>query len=79
MRVAAQIMVLFVLRKLISGAKCLIFGRTLCLLPYHMYANSEGSSRLRECAGKAEPSLVAYVISTILSQELTQLRALFSL
>ena len=26
-----------------SGAKCLIFGRTLCLLPYIMCANSEGS------------------------------------
>ena len=46
------IMVLFVLRKLIlqtacaqpsSGARCLIFGRTLRLLPYFMCANSEGS------------------------------------
>ena len=27
-----------------SGARCLIFGRTLCLLPYFMCANSEGSS-----------------------------------
>ena len=26
-----------------SGARCLNFGRTLCQLPYFMYANSEGS------------------------------------
>ena len=26
-----------------NGARCLIFGRTLCLLPYFMCANSEGS------------------------------------
>ena len=26
-----------------SGARCLIFGRTLRLLPYFMCANSEGS------------------------------------
>ena len=47
-----EIMVLFVLRKIIfsnahaqpsSGAGCLIFGRTLPLLPYFMCANSEGS------------------------------------
>ena len=25
-----------------SGARCLIFGQTLCLLPYFMCANSEG-------------------------------------
>ena len=41
-------MVLFVLRKNAqaqpsSGARCLIFGRILRLLPYFMYANSEGS------------------------------------
>ena len=35
-----------------SGARCLMFGRTFCLLPYFMYANSEVS-------GEAEPSLVA--------------------
>ena len=44
---AHEIMSLFVLRKLIlqtsSGARCLIFGRTLRLLPYFMYANSKGS------------------------------------
>ena len=27
----------------ISGVRCLIFGRTLCLLPYFMCANSESS------------------------------------
>ena len=27
----------------IHGARCLIFGRTLCLLPYFKCANSEGS------------------------------------
>ena len=47
-----EIMVRFVLRKLILqtrmrshpvGSRCLIFGRTLRLLPYFMCANSEGS------------------------------------
>ena len=47
-----QIMALFVLRKLSSsnthaqpssGARYLIVGQTLCLLPYFMCANSEGS------------------------------------
>ena len=32
-----------------------------------MCANSDGSGRLRECAGSSEPSLVAYMISTIIS------------
>ena len=49
---AHEIMVNFVLHKLnssnthaqpSSGARCLIFGRTLRLLPYFMCANSEGS------------------------------------
>ena len=40
-----------------SIASYLIFGRTFCLLPYFMCANSEGS----------EPSLSAYVVSTIIS------------
>ena len=35
-----------------SGARCLIFSQTLCPLP---------------CAGSPEPSLVAYVMSTIIS------------
>ena len=54
-----QIMVLFILHKLIlhaqpsSGARCLIFGRTLHLLPFFMCANSD-------CCGEAH-SLVAYV------------------
>ena len=41
-----------------SGAWCLIFGPTLRLLPYFMCANTEGLPK---------PSLVAYVISTIIS------------
>ena len=57
-----EFMVLFVLRKLnssnahaqlSSGARCLIFGRTLRLLPYFMSANSEGSdetARMRRLA-----------------------------
>ena len=50
---AHEIMALFVLRKLIlqtrahaqpsSVARCLIFGRTLRLIPFLMCANSEGS------------------------------------
>ena len=49
---AHEIMALFVLRKRIlqnahaqpsSGARCLMFCRTLRLLPYFMCANSEGS------------------------------------
>ena len=39
--------------QLSSGARCLIFGRTLCLLPYFMWANSEGSgetARMRRLA-----------------------------
>ena len=44
----------------IQWAICLIFGRTLHLLPYFMCANREG-------CGKTESSLVAYMISTIIS------------
>ena len=53
---AHEVMALFVLRKLIllaSGARCLIFGRTLRLLPYFMCVNSEGSgetARMRRLA-----------------------------
>ena len=43
-----------------SGARCLIFGQTLRILPFFMCANSKGS-------GSAEPLLVAYVISTKIS------------
>ena len=62
-----EIMELLVLRKLIFqtrmrshpvGARRLIFGRILRLFPYLVSANSEGSS--------SEPSLVAYVIITII-------------
>ena len=43
-----------------SGARCLIFGPTIRLLSYFMFAHSEGS-------GETEPLLVAYVMSTIIS------------
>ena len=42
------------------GARCLIFGCTLPLIPYFMCENSEGS-------GETEPLLVAYVNSTLFS------------
>ena len=41
------------MRKPSSGDRCLIFGRTLCLLPYFMCANSKGSdetARMRRLA-----------------------------
>ena len=50
-----------------SGAKCLIFGRTLRLLPYLSVRTAKALARLRRCAGSPEPSLVAYVISIIIS------------
>ena len=55
-----------------SGARGLIFRRTLCLLPYVMCCEQrrlwqDCESRLRGCAGSPEPSLVAYVISTTIS------------
>ena len=69
-------MVLFVLRKLILqtrmgghpvGLDVLSFGQTCRLLPYCTCANSEAPARLRQCADTPEPSLIAYVISTIIS------------
>ena len=48
--------------QLSSGARCLIFGRTIRLLPYIMCANSEGSADTAWM-----PSMVAYLISTIIS------------
>ena len=55
-----------------SGAWCLIFGRTFCLLPYFMRGMYDSVSDVceqrrlwRDCAD--EPSLVAYVIRTIIS------------
>ena len=49
-----------------NGDRRLIFGRTLRLLPYFMCANNECSSETAhlDCP---EPSVVAYVISTIIS------------
>ena len=70
-----EIMVLSVLCKLILqthmrshpvALDVLICGRTLRVLPYLMCANSEGS-RLCRWAGSPEPSLVAHVISTMIS------------
>ena len=46
-----------------SWARCLNFGQTLRLLPHLMWR----LVRLHRCAGSPEPSLVAYVISTIIS------------
>ena len=56
----------------IQGARSLIFGQILHLHPYFMCANKDGSgetARMRRLirAGSPEPSLVAYVISTIIS------------
>ena len=71
-----EIMVLFFLHKLIyliahahpsSGARCLIFGPTLRLLPYLCVRTVKSLARLLGCAGSPEPSLVAYVKSTIIS------------
>ena len=56
-----EIMVLFVLCKLINQtrnrARCLIFGRTLCLLRLQ---TAKALARLRGCEGLPEPLLVAY-------------------
>ena len=58
--------------------------RAHLLLPYVMCANSEGSGRLRGCAGSGravspEPSLFAYAISTIISWAgLNKTRLLYS-
>ena len=50
-----------------SWARCLIFDQALRLLPYFMCVNSKGLARLRRCADSLEPSLVASVISAIIS------------
>ena len=47
-----------------SGARCLIFGQTLRLLPYFMCANSEGSGETAQA--RLSLSLVANVVSTII-------------
>ena len=49
------------------GLDVWFFDRTLCLLPYFICANRKALARLRRCAGSPEPSLVACVISTIIS------------
>ena len=70
-----EIMVLFILRKLIFqtrmrshpvGLDVCLFGQTLHLLPYFMCANRKALAGLRVYAGSPEPSLVAYVTSTII-------------
>ena len=43
-----------------SWARCLIFGRTLRLLPTSRVRIAKALVRLRGCAGSPEPSLVAY-------------------
>ena len=60
-----EIMVLFVIRNAhaqpSSGARCLFVGRTYT----QCVRIAKALTRLRECAGSPEPSLVAYVIRTI--------------
>ena len=69
-----EIMVLFVLRKLIlqTRMRCLPVGldvwiRVGLFVFFHTSCMRTALARLRECAGSPEPSLVAYVISTIIS------------
>ena len=51
-----------------SGARCLIFGQTLRLLPYFISVQTgKALERLRGYAASPEPSVVACVISTIIS------------
>ena len=52
-----------------SGARCLTFGRTGPFVYFHSswLRTAKALTRLRECAGSPEPSLNAYVISTIIS------------
>ena len=50
-----------------SRDKCLIFGWTLCLLPYFICANSEGSGETALCTALPESLLDAYAITTIIS------------
>ena len=50
-----------------SGARCLIFGRTLDLLPFFLCVRTaKALTRQRGRAGSPEPSLVAYVINAII-------------
>ena len=63
-----EIMVLFVFRKLIlqTRIRCQTVGLDVC---FHTLCvrTAKALARLRACAGSPEPSLVAYVISTIIS------------
>ena len=76
---AQEIMALFVLRthslnahaQPSSGARCLIFGRTFRLLHTSCVRTAKALARLRGCAESPEPSLVAYLISTIISSSCT--------
>ena len=75
---AHEIMALLVLCKLILQMrmrsypmwllKYLIFSRTVRLLPYFMWRTAKALARLRGYAGSPKPSLVAYVVSTIISR-----------
>ena len=69
-------MALFLLRKLNlqtgilshpSTARCLIFCRTLCLFHTLCVRTAKALARLRGCTGSPEPSLIAYVIRTMIS------------
>ena len=53
-----------------EGARSLIFGRTLRLLPFRTsdVRRAKALARLRGYAGSSELSLVAYVISTMISR-----------
>ena len=71
-----HVMVLFVLRKLILQTRMRSHpvGPDACLLVRHFVyfhtscvRTAKALARLRGCAGSPEPSLVAYVISTIIS------------
>ena len=72
---AHEIMALSFLHKFIlqtrmcshPGARCLIFGRAFIYFHTSCVLTAKALARLRGCAGSPEPSLVAYVISTILS------------
>ena len=64
-----EIMVLFVLRKIILQTRMRSHPVGLDVVYFHTSCVRTGKAlaRLRGCAGSPEPSLVAYVISTIIS------------
>ena len=50
-----------------SGARCLIFRRLFVYFHHWSVRTAKALARMRECADSPEPSLVTYVISTIIS------------